>query len=1733
MLRVVRAGLAAALLVFVLAPAVAAEKPFKQSALDEAAIKLEAQIKIDAGTVTKPAAALRRDADAAFQNNDLRTGMLVLGQLVAVAPDDASGWLRLGRTILQIKPRDEREKALLLDRASTAAYIAYQRAGDRNLEADSLSALGQTLADRQQWRAALDSLRLSLELRETAELRGQYEKLRADHGFRLLDFTVDSDSVSPRACFQFSEELPGRRTDFSPFVVVAGMDRPATSTNDKQLCVEGLKHGERYAVTLRAGLPSVVKETLAKSAEFTIFVRDRKPFVRFSGKAYVLPRTGQRGIPVLSVNSKAVALSIYRIGDRNLIDTLLGYDFQRNLSRYQAERLANEHGAKIWGGELAVEPKLNTEVTTAFPVDQAVKDLGPGVYAMTAEPKDVISNEYGQQATQWFIVSDLGLTAYTANDGIDVFIHSLASAEPRGSAEVRLIARNNEVLAVRQTDRNGFIHFEAGLARGEGGVAPAAIVASEKNDYAFLSLKSPAFDLSDRGVTGRPVPAGLDAFVYTERGVYRTGETVAVTGLLRDARGSAAMNVPLTFVIARPDGVEYHRALVADQGLGGHSMSVPIVASASTGTWRVVAYTDPKRPPVGETTFMVEDYVPDRIEFDLTSAAKGISRAAPAQLSVDGHFLYGAAASNLELSGEITVAAAKERPGFPGYSFGLSDDEVTAVRQELDDLPNTDGAGKATFPVKLNNAPASGRPLEAQITVSIAESGGRAVERKLTLPVTPDAAMLGIKPIFSGRSLGDGANADFDVVMVAPDGKTLAKNGLRYDLLKIESSYQWYRQNGQWEYEPVKRTERVASGTVDVAADKPARVSVPVKWGRYRLEITTGEANGPITSVSFDAGFYAESSTDTPDLLEVALDKPDYKPGDTMNVAVTARTAGRLTVNVFTDRLVASQSQDVKVGAARVSLSVGQDWGTGAYMVATLRRPLDAPAQRMPGRAIGLQWFSIEKAARTLALDMKLPATMRPSSTLTVPIKLAGLTAGQEARVVVAAVDVGILNLTNYKPPAPDDYYLGQRRLTAEIRDLYGQLIDGMQGTRGQIRSGGDAAGAELSGSPPTQAPLALYSGIVTVGRDGTAQVQFNIPAFAGTARVMAVAWSKDKVGKASGDVVVRDPVVLTATLPRFLRTGDKGAVQLELDNVEGTAGDYNIAVGSDGAVKLDTDKPQTLKLAAKQRDRISLLVAAAGAGPSTVTVKVSGPDHFALERSYPLDVRPATQILTRRSVRTLAKGETLTLSKDLFADFVLGTGRAGLSVAVSTSLDAATLLNALDRYPFGCSEQIASRAVAMLYVNELAAQAKLAPDGEIEQRIKDAIPRLLARQDSNGSFGLWSVGGEDPWLDAYVTDFLTRARERGFDVPAAAYTLAVDRLRNYVATAPEPSKNGGRELAYALYVLARNGAAPIGDLRYIADVKLSEVATPIAKAQIAAALAMVGDKARADSVYLAALDAISPQPKLDLGRADFGSALRDAAALVTLASEGRAPQNTIDDAVLRIDTARALSSRTSTQEGAWLVLAARALARQLNAISLSINGETRQGAFYRSLRADDLTSPFAVANHGEGNVQAVVSVSGAPLTPEPAAEQGFKIERSYHTLDGETVDPSKAKQNQRFVVVLKMTEPQPQFGRVIIADYLPAGFEIDNPRLVSSGETGTLAWIADAEEPVNTEFRDDRFTAAFDRNQESPPVFTVAYVVRAVSPGRYVLPQAMIEDMYRPDRFARTATSAIEITPK
>ena len=595
MLASVRAGFAAALVAFFSFTAFAADKPFQRSDLADSAIRLETQIKTESGQVAKPVATLRSEAEAAFAKRDFRAGMQTLAQIVSVAPREAGNWLRLSRAILQIRPNDDRERTNFLERAATAAYIAYQRSGNVGEEADALVLLGRTFADRKLWRPALDAYRHSLDLRELAEVRQSYEQLRDQHGFRILDYSVDADAASPRACFQFSEELPGKRTDFSPFVALEGTDKPAH------------QHGRKAALRRRS---EAWRALFGHAA--------RRPAVDREGDAAEIRRLQHlcaRPQPLCALHRQGLCAAAHRparhSGGQRQHCVGEGEDppHRRPQSdRHGAgQRLSAQHRplrppqARIREGRARLGRRsedrhvLNADVTTAFPIDQAIGDLKPGVYVMTAEPEGRPRDEdYGQLATQWFVVSDLGLTAFSGNDGINVFLHSLATTEAKAGIEIRLIARNNEVLAARTTDAAGFARFEAGFARGEGGLSPAMLVADGKGDYAFLSLKGPAFDLTDRGVAGRTVTAGLDAFVYAERGVYRTGETVHLTTLLRDAQGVAVTGVPMTLVVDRPDGVEYRRTVVQDQGIGGRSLSFPMISSAPTGTYRVRAYTDPK-----------------------------------------------------------------------------------------------------------------------------------------------------------------------------------------------------------------------------------------------------------------------------------------------------------------------------------------------------------------------------------------------------------------------------------------------------------------------------------------------------------------------------------------------------------------------------------------------------------------------------------------------------------------------------------------------------------------------------------------------------------------------------------------------------------------------------------------------------------------------------------------------------------------------------------------------------------------------------------------------------------------------------------------------------------------------------------------------------------------------------------------------------------------------------------
>ena len=533
-------------------------------------------------------------------------------------------------------------------------------------------------------------------------------------------------------------------------------------------------------------------------------------------------------------------------------------------------------------------------------------------------------------------------------------------------------------------------------------------------------------------------------------------------------------------------------------------------------------------------------------------------------------------------------------------------------------------------------------------------------------------------------------------------------------------------------------TERqVANGTVDAAAASPVTVAAPVDWGRYRIEVESTGPDGTSTSYEFYAGYYVEAGSDTPDTLEAALDKERYIAGDTAHLRLEPQFAGTALVMVVDDRIIDMQAVEVPAEGTTVALEVTDDWGPGAYVTALLYRPADADEKRMPARALGLAYAEVDPGDRRLDVTLDAPAQALPRQPFAAKVALADAQPGDTAYVAVAAVDLGILNLTNFRVPDPDGWYFGQRQLGVQIRDLYGNLIDPTQGEMGALRVGGDEGGARLGTPPATSVLVALHSGVVTVGEDGTAEVSFDMPDFAGTVRLMAMAWTAAAVGHASADVTVRDPVVVTLSPPRFLRIGDTSRLLVEIDNVDGAPGDYRVELLTGDGLATDSGET-TVSLGRGARAALELPLTGTALGDNELRLLVTGPGGTVLAKELVLGVRAPSVPQTASETLPLAPGESVTLDGGRFAGMLPHTGALTLAVGPVARLDVPGLLLALDRYPYGCAEQVASRAFPLLYLNEVAEMIGMGTDDAIDQRIRDAIADLLAKQHSGGGFGLW-----------------------------------------------------------------------------------------------------------------------------------------------------------------------------------------------------------------------------------------------------------------------------------------------------------------------------------------------------------------------------------------------------------
>jgi len=1184
-------------------------------------------------------------------------------------------------------------------------------------------------------------------------------------------------------------------------------------------------------------------------------------------------------------------------------------------------------------------------------------------------------------------------------------------------------------------------------------------------------------------------------------------------------------------VLTRPDGVEYSRHVsTADaEKAGGHIFNMPTGPLVPRGTWRLELFTDVDAPALASTTFLVEDFLPERIDFALSLPDAPLRMKDGTLLTADTRYLFGAPGADLPIEGEVLVRASGGLTAYPGYSFGRFDERFDPQIKTLPYDLRTDDAGRVDIPVEFPDAEQISQPLEATFTVRISEGSGRPVERRLTQRLAPDSPMIGIKPLFDDV-VAEGSDATFQIIAIDKD-ESHTPMQVKWAVNRIHTRYQWYQQYGNWHWEEINTRKRVASGTATLDGS-PISIEASVDWGEYEIVVERTDGQFVASSIDFYAGWYAPAdASSTPDTLEVSLDKPAYKTGETATFRVVPRYAGKALITVMSNHLIDMNVVDVVEGENQIPLPVTDQWGAGAYVTATVIRPMETATGHNPARALGLSYAPVDPSQRKLAAAFDLPAESAPRAPLDVVLKVDGIKAGETAFATIAAVDVGILNLTGFDSPDAPEHYFGQRKLGMGIRDVYGRLIDGMNGAMGTIRSGGDAGSDEgLQSPPPTEELVAYFSGPVVVGANGTAHTSFDLPEFNGSVRVMAVVWSASGVGKAEQDVLVRDPVVVTASLPRFLAPGDTSRMLLEITHATGPSGMMGLEIWGQGIAISTSNVPSEFILGDLQKTTLSVPITATDIGTHNINVKLTTPDGKVLNKPLiiPVQANDPEISITRRF--TLDAGDTFTLDDNLFAEFKSGTGSAVLSAGPLARFDAPGLLATLDRYPYGCTEQTTSRAMPLLYLNEVAEVMGLGTRQKLSERVDEAIERVLSNQATNGGFGLWGPGSGDLWLASYVTDFLSRARAKGFDVPDRAFRSAVDNLRNRLNYAPDFDK-GGEDVAYALFVLAREGAANTGDLRYYADAKADDFATPLAVAQIGAALASYGDQPRADAMFARAGRMIGRSWEIkesQYWRSDYGTNMRDAAAVLALAVDAGSTAIDSTDLAERVAISYANDRYHSTQESMWSLMAVKALLNDPAMQGFTVNGEAVTGPMVRVLQDGATDKGLAIHNGSNRSEAVTMTTFGIPDQPEPASGYGYAIRRSYYTLEGNPTEPGGHPVGTRLAVVLTISPFNKSEGRLMVNEPLPAGFEIDNPNLISAGELSNLDWLKVTPNVRNTEFRSDRFLAAVDWREDEP--FDLAYIVRAISPGTYHHPAASVEDMYRPQYRAHSDTGQITV---
>ena len=1366
-----------------------------------------------------------------------------------------------------------------------------------------------------------------------------------------------------------------------------------------------------------------------------------------------------------------------------------------------------------------------------------------GVYHLAVEFKQSEESYVDtRDASRLIVVTDLGISSKLTKDGVLAWVNSLRTAQPATNVEVVLYARNNQELARGRTDARGLV-FLSCSATPAPELVPSLVTANQDGDVSYLQLSAP---VTLEATDGAPYLEGSqEAFVFTDRGVYRPGETVHAKALVRDASMNPPAAFPVIFRIIKPDGKVFRDspAMLNERGAAEFSLELP--AYLPTGSYQVKLVMPGTFTELGLAAIAVEEFVPPQIAVMVSNLPLRVKADESMAVNISARHLFGSPASGLPVTADVSFEDVPFKPeGWSGFSFG--DREKAALKRNIALGDATlDGSGRQSFTVTPGVAMHPAAAVKATVSATVRDSAGRPVSVTADTCVDVYPFYIGLKPERAGGHVRVGETVRLDLAAIIPDGTAVsADTSLIATVEHVEWMSVMKRNNGHYAWhseriktcvgEPRKITLNKGSGVFAFTPDRAGESVVTVS------DPFTGASSSLIFFSAAGDSEWVDWARDKPALVQLSLDRPEYAPGDTAKLAVKAPFTGTALLTVESDRVLEQRLVTLTANTAEIEIEVKPGYAPNVHCVLSVIRPAVAESVWSAHRAVGSVSLKVVPPGHRLEVRVEAPKTIRPQGKLPVSVKVVDA-AGKPApavEVVVMAVDEGICMLTDLETPDPLAYFLRSRGLGVSLFDLYGELMPVCEDTADATVSHTGGGGGEIMGRRlnPIKAsrfkPVALWASGLVTDSNGDAVVSLDVPEFTGELRVTAVAFGAAVFGAAKQPVTVKRPLVVQAGLPRFLAPGDACRMSLTVFNETGAAiaarwrvicggplsapipeGDLPLGIGQSATV------PVTLK-------------AGPLPGKALCAIEVTaGPERYS--ETIELAVRPILAAEARSVCESIKPGNDVRISAP--EGWLPGTEFFEAWVSGQPDVKLSGSLEWLLRYPYGCCEQTTSSSFPLLYLSDLAARARPRGMGDLntEQWVMAGVYRLLTMQRESGGLAMWPDSrDEDPWVSIYATHFLVEAKKAGFTVPEDRLSLALEYLRDQLDKVGKAGFAGPADRAYACQVLALAGKPEHG---WVARLLEHAGELPASgRAHLAAALLADG-KPREAMTLLNELGV----PEGGEAIASFNSRTRDIALTLSAWLDIDPGNAMVLRLVHELEGLRVSGNGWwgTTQENAMALMALGKFARLTKPDKTPFEGELcPAGGVAVPFKSDrdvrwvsrepGKAKELRLVNKGPGVCWYGVRLEGVPSSGEfKPSDQGISIRREFLSQTGEKLNAERVQQGDLVVVKLTLDTLGEALDNLVVEDLLPAGWEVENPDLATSK---ILDWVkAETDWCVHRELRDDRvllFTGAVSGSID------YYYTVRAVTPGKFVLPPVRVEAMYRPEVFSVNGGGVVEV---